>query len=153
KKPFTIELTVKGILDAEETAEISYRPQPMVPPPPTQGPLTIRKIVERGARVKKGDVLVAFDSSTFDQVIKDLETEKKVLASAVKVAEEEVPLFQKSVPVDLAAAETARMRADEDLKYFLEVGRPQAEKEVHFYTKSAKYLLEYAEEELRQVEK
>ena len=45
KKPFKISLTVKGVLAAEETSEISYRPYPLLPPPPSQGPLTIRTIV------------------------------------------------------------------------------------------------------------
>src|SRR5262249_26538528 len=34
KKPFKIELNLKGILEAEEAAEIAYRPHPLVMPPP-----------------------------------------------------------------------------------------------------------------------
>ncbi len=153
KKPFKIELTVKGILEAAEAAEISYRPQPMVQPPPSQGPLVIRKIAPHGAPVKKGEMLAAFDTRKIDEVIDDLEVEKKVLESSLKVAEEEAPLYQKSVPVDLAVAETAKKRADEDLKYFLEVGRAQSEKEVNNFVKMAKFYLEYSQEELRQLEK
>jgi HlyD family secretion protein len=153
KKPFKIELTVKGILEAEETAEIVYRPYPLLQPPPTQGPLTIRKIVEHGAAVKKGDVLVAFDTRKLDDYIEDLEKEKKSVDVAIKLAEEELPLFEKSVPVELAAAETAKKRADEELKYFLEVGRAHMEKEVEMYVKSSKFYMEYAQEQLRQLEK
>src|SRR5262249_49979135 len=49
KKPFKIALTVKGTLAAEEIAEISYRPHPILPAPASQGPLTIRTIVDHGA--------------------------------------------------------------------------------------------------------
>ena len=49
KKPFRIELTVKGILEGEETAEIAYRPHPVANPTLAQGPLTIRKIAEHGS--------------------------------------------------------------------------------------------------------
>jgi multidrug efflux pump subunit AcrA (membrane-fusion protein) len=153
KKPFKIELTLKGILQAEETAPISYRPQPTVQPPPSQGPLTIRQIVPHGTKVKAGEMLVAFDTRKIDDVIADLETEKKVLEANIKLAEEELPLFQKSVPIDLAVAETAKKRADDDLKYFVEVGRPEAEKGANFSVKSAKFFLESEQEQLRQLQK
>jgi multidrug efflux pump subunit AcrA (membrane-fusion protein) len=153
KKPFKIELNVKGILEAEETAEIVYRPHPMVMPPPSQGPLVIRTIAAHGAKVKKGDVLAAFDTRKIDEVIDDLEVEKKVLETGIKLAEEELPLFQKSVPVDLAAAQTARKLADEDLKYFREVSRPESEKLANYSVKVAQFFLEFAQEELRQLEK
>jgi multidrug efflux pump subunit AcrA (membrane-fusion protein) len=134
-------------------AEISYRPHPMVQPPPSQGPLTIRKIVEHGAAVKKGDTLVAFDTRKIDEVIEELEKERKFAEANIKLAEEELPLFEKSLPAELAVAETAKKRADEDLKYFLEVGRPQAEKQIEMYVKMGKFSLEFAQEELRQLEK
>src|SRR5579864_4053008 len=153
KKPFKIEITIKGILEAQETADISYRPQPMVQPPPSQGPLVIRTVAPHGAKVKKGDILAAFDRRKIDEVIDDLEVEKKVLETGIKLAEEELPLFQKSVPVDLAAAETAKKRADEDLKYFLDVGKGQYIKEANNYLKMAKFYLEFSQEELRQLEK
>src|SRR5205807_240452 len=73
KKPFKIEVSVKGILEAEETAEISYRPHPMVQPPPSQGAMTIRKIVDHGATVKKGELLVALDTTKINEVTDELE--------------------------------------------------------------------------------
>ena len=153
KKPFKIELNLKGILEAEEAAEIAYRPHPLVMPPPSQGPLVIRQIAAHGAKVKKGDVLAAFDTRKIDEVIDDLETEKKVLEANIKLAEEELPLFVKSVPSELAAAETAKKLADEDLKYFREVGRPESEKLANYSVKAAQFFLEFAQEELRQLEK
>jgi HlyD family secretion protein len=153
KKPFKIELTVKGILEPEEMAEISYRPQPMIQPPPSQGPLIIRTIVDHGSTVKKGDVLAAFDTRKIDEVIEDLEKDKKLVEASIKLAEQELPLFEKSVPVDLASAETAKKRADEELKYWLEIGRGQFEKQIDMTVKSYKFYKEYAEEELKQLEK
>jgi len=153
KKPFKIELAVEGILGAEETAEIRYRSRPTIQPPPSQGPVIIRTIVRHGAKVKKGDLLVTFDGRKIDEALADLETESKMLATNLKLAEEELPLFQKSAPVELAIAETAKLRADESLKYFLEVGRPEAEKRANFSVKSAKFYLETELEELRQLQK
>jgi HlyD family secretion protein len=153
KQPFKVERTVKGILAAEEAAEISYRPLPSLQAGPSQGPLTIRTVVGQGTRVKKGDVLVTFDSTKLDEALADLEKEKKVLEANIKLAEEELPLFEKSVPTELAAAEFAKKRADEELAYFLEVGRAQTEKNANFMVKVSKFFVEYAEEELRQLEK
>jgi HlyD family secretion protein len=153
KKLFQIERTVKGILAPEEAVEISYRPLPSLQPPPSQGPLSIQRIIEHGGRVKQGDVLVAFDSTKLDEALDDLEKEKKVLHAAIKLAEEELPLFEKSVPTELAAAEFAKKRADEELGYFLEVGRAQSVKSSDMMVKMAKFYVEYAEEELRQLEK
>jgi hypothetical protein len=153
KKPFKIALTVKGILSADETAEISYRPHPLIPPPPNQGPVTIRQIVEHGTQVKQGDLLVAFDTTKIDEVIADLEREMKSLDMGIKLAELEQPFVEKSVPLEVAAAETAKKRADEDLKYFLDVNRAHLQKEAEWLVKHAKFSKEYAEEELQQLEK
>ena len=57
------------------------------------------------------------------------------------------------MPIELAAAEFAKKRADEELKYFLDLGRPQAEKEANLMVKYVKFYLEYAEEELAQLKK
>jgi multidrug efflux pump subunit AcrA (membrane-fusion protein) len=153
KKPFKIERTLKGILAAEEVAEITYRPLPTLQGGPSQGPLTIRTVVAHGERVKKGDVLVAFDTTKIDEAVEDLSKEKKVLETNIKLAEEELPLFEKAMPNELASAEFAKKRADEELKYFLEVGREQSVKSSNMMLKMAKFYVEYAEEELRQLEK
>jgi multidrug efflux pump subunit AcrA (membrane-fusion protein) len=153
KKDFRIELTVKGILEPEETSPISFRPQRMLNSPVSHEPLSIKAIVEHGATVKKGDVLVTFDSTKINEIIDDLDKERKVLDAAIKLTEEELPLLEKSAPVDLAAAETAKKLADQELKYFLEIGRAQTEKQTEMFVKMEKYYLEYSQEQLRQLEK
>jgi HlyD family secretion protein len=49
--------------------------------------------------------------------------------------------------------ERAKKRADEDLSHFLEIARLQAEKSAQFAVQRAAFSLEYAREELRQLEK
>ncbi len=118
KKPFRITLAIKGILAPAETAPISYRPHVLVPPPPSQGPVTIRTIAAHGAEVLQGDVLAEFDTTKIDEVIADLARDMQTQEAALKLAEEEQPLLEKSVPVELAAASTAKDRADEDFEVF-----------------------------------
>jgi hypothetical protein len=153
KKPFRITLTVKGILSPAETAPISYRPHTLIPPPPSQGPVTIRTIVPHGAEVTEGTILAEFDTTKIDEVIADLEKDIHSSEAALKLAEQEQPLLEKAVPVELAAATSAKERADEDLKYFLSVDKALQQKQADFMLKTAKYYKQYAEEELRQLEK
>jgi RND family efflux transporter MFP subunit len=117
------------------------------------GPLSIRKIAAHGSRVRKGELLIALDTRRIDQTIRDMEIDMKVSEASLKLAEEDLPYFQKSMPVELEAATRAHKQAEEDLNYFLEVGRPQAEKDADFSLKTAAFFLEYAREELRQLEK
>ncbi len=153
KKPFTVELAVSGILGAAEAVEVRYRPQLSLMPSPNQGPLTIRTIVDHGTAVKQGEQLVAFDTRKIDEVIADVENEKKMLENSLKLAEEELPLYEKAAPMDRALAENSKQRADEALKYFVEVGRPEAEKRANYSVKSSKFMLEFYQEELRQLQK
>ena len=152
-KPFKIEVTVTGILASEEAAEISFQPQLMLRAADGQGTLTIRKIAEHGTLVKKGDELAALDTTKLNEVIQQLEAEEKSLLASLKLAEEELPLAETSVPIELTSAENAKKRADQQLHYFLDTDRPQTEKEANMAVKSAKFMLEYAEEELAQLKK
>jgi hypothetical protein len=151
KKPFRIERTVKGILSPSEAVEISYRP--LAAPTSGRGELTIRSIAEHGSRVKAGDVVIAFESTRLDESIDVLEVEQKSLQADIKLAEEELPNLEKAAPVELAAAEQAKKLADEELKYFLDTDRTEREKSVNMRVKMYKFWKEYAEEELKQLEK
>jgi HlyD family secretion protein len=153
KKAFKIELSASGILSADECAEISYKPHPLLHPAEGQNPLTIKQVTAHGTSVKKGDALIAFDTTKMKAVIANAELDHDVLAASIKLAVEELPLQEKAAPIELAAAEFAKKRADEELKYFLDIGRPQAEKEVNLMIKYMKFYVEYAEEELAQLKK
>lgn len=153
KKPFKIELSATGILSADEGAEISYRPQPMLRPAEGQNPLTVKQVAAHGTKVKKGDVLLTFETTKMSEVILNAEMEQGLLEASIKLAQEELPLQEKAAPLELAAAETAKKRADEELKYFLDIGRPQTEKEANLSLKYVKFYVEYAEEELVQLKK
>jgi HlyD family secretion protein len=151
KKPFKIELAVKGVLEPEEVTWIAYHPQPTAPR--QDGGLTIVKVVEHGAKVRAGDLLVAFDVRRIDQAIEQLEAEIKSAESNIQLAELEQPLLEKGTPSELEAAERAKREADEDLAYFLKTGRPETEKRAEQYVKIAGFMLEFARDQLRQLEK
>jgi multidrug efflux pump subunit AcrA (membrane-fusion protein) len=152
KKPFQIDLEVKGTLEAGKAVEIVYRPQPAVTAPAT-APLIVKKVVAHGAKVAKDDILLVLDTQRIDEVIKQLTTDKKGFDAKVKLAEEEIPILKQLMPVELAEAELAFKHADEDLKYFNKIGKPEAEKKAHQYVKIAAFFLETEKEDLRQLEK
>ena len=147
KAPIKIEATLKGVVEAEHGAELSIRPEVWA------SPLTILKAVEHGTAVKKGDILVEIDPEKLDLAIHDGKIDRELGEMALKQAVDELPLLEKLLPLDLAAAERANKQAEEDLKKFLEVDRPQSEKTAHFTVKNSKQYLEYAREELNQLQK
>jgi len=147
KGPFRVDVTLSGIFEAKRVAEVSIRPRSWTMP------LVVERAIELGTPVKKGDVLVEFDRQKIDKAVQDAEVENALTEMALKHAEEELPILEKSLPVELAAAERAKTHADEDLRNFVEIDRPMAERAAHFWVRRYGEWLEYAREELRQLEK
>jgi multidrug efflux pump subunit AcrA (membrane-fusion protein) len=147
KGPFKIEVTSSGIFEATRTTEVSIKPKAWALP------LVVERGIELGTPVKKGDILVEFDREKIDKTIQDTEVENTLTELALKQAEEELPILDQSLPIDLAAAERSKSQADEDLKRFLEFDRANSERNVQFMVKQASEYLEYSKEELKQLEK
>jgi multidrug efflux pump subunit AcrA (membrane-fusion protein) len=141
------EVSLKGLLEPTQKAEVEVKLKAW------SSPLKIKKIVAHGTAVRKGDVLVELDAEKIDKAIKDAQADHEIAQLALRQAEIEFPALEKSLPLDLASAERAKRHADEDLKKFVEVNRPNAEAAVEHNVKMAAHMLEYAREELRQLEK
>jgi multidrug resistance efflux pump len=148
KGPFKVEVALKGIVESKDLTEVSVRTEAWSP-----NPLLVHKVVEHGTAVHAGDPLIWLDLAKITQAIEDLKAGQLLAQLAIKQAEEELPILQQSTPLEIALAERAKKIADEDVKHFLEVERPLAERFVHFRVKSSANYLEYAKEELRQLEK
>ena len=141
------EATLKGLLEPAQTAEGELKLKAWT------APLKIKKIVAHGTAVNKGDVLVELDAEKIDKAIKETQADHEIARLALRQAEIDLPGLEKSLPLDLAAAERAKRHADEDLKKFVEVNRPNSEAGAEHNVKMAAHMLEYAREELRQLEK
>ncbi len=147
KEPFKIEVVLSGVFEAQRMTEVSIRPKAWALP------LLVERAVELGAPVKKGDILLELDREKIDKAIADAEVENTLSELALKQASEELPILEKALPVDLAAAERTKTQADEDLKRFLEIDKPHSIKSADFSVKRSNEYLEYSKEELRQLEK
>ncbi len=146
KELFKIELSLKGAFEPERTAEIVLRPQQWAA-------FEVVEAVEHGARVKRGDVLVRFDTEKIAEEIADLKTRAAISELAFRQTEENLRALEASTPLDLKAAERAKQIADEDLATFLKVDRQLMEKSANRSLKFSEFYLELQKEELRQLEK
>ncbi len=146
KGPFRIEVKLDGVFEAQNAAELFLRPEEWTS-------LSVLKAVEHGATVKRGDLVLALDLEKIDRAIADQEKDSQVSALALKQAEEALQATEKAAPLDMDAAEHANRIAQEDLKQFFDVDRPLGIKTAAVTLQASKDMLEYAEEELRQLQK
>jgi multidrug efflux pump subunit AcrA (membrane-fusion protein) len=146
KGPFKIEISLKGVFESEDMVEVVLRPD-------TWSGFSVLKAVEHGTAVKKGDSLVTLDMEKIDQAIHDAEHDLELMTMSLKQATEELPIAEKLNALELVAAERSRKQADEDLKRFLDVDKDMSVKNAEFSVKNATNSLEYAKEELKQLEK
>jgi multidrug efflux pump subunit AcrA (membrane-fusion protein) len=146
KGKFSIEVTTKGVLEAEEVVELSYHLESWTG-------MTVLKAVPHGSVVKQGDTLIELDLEKIDKAIKDLEVERDMSELAHQQAYEELKTTERLFPLDMAMAEQSFKNAQEDFKKFKESDLPLLKRNAEFQSKSSKNFLEYAMEELKQLEK
>ena len=71
KGPLKISLELDGVFEAQTASEIVVKPEEWTV-------MSVLEAVPHGARVRKGDVLLKFDTEKLDHVIADLRTELKL---------------------------------------------------------------------------
>ncbi len=146
REPFKIQFDLDGSFESREMSEIIFHPEEWTA-------FTVLKAVEHGSRVKKGDVLIEFDSEKIDKAIADLKTEQQIAEVALKLSEDQLATLEKSTPLDLETSQRSQRIAEEDQKNYQEVIRPNAIKEADMYVKFYHQYLDYDREELEQLEK
>jgi len=146
QESFKIEVNLSGVFEADKMWPISLRPK-------SWSAFEVVEAVEHGTFVKKGMPLVKFDTTSIDEKLQDLEYEKQTSQLSQQLLDLDLELLKTTTPLDLELAERTNRIAAEDLRYFLEVNRAQQEKSATFSLKSSQNSLEYAREELEQLEK
>jgi RND family efflux transporter MFP subunit len=152
KGPFKVEVSIKGTFEAEEAIEVRLSPKAWIPAMGA-APMTVLHAVEHGTPVKKGDVLVEIDLDRIDHTIKDLKSDEAIAQAAIQQAEKELPILEKDLPLDLAAAERTKRVADEDLDRFHKIDRAILEESAKRSVETAEHWLQTSQEELKQLEK
>ena len=146
KGPFRIEIALDGVFEAQNQAELFIRPQEW-------NLLSVLKAVEHGTVVKQGDMVLALDTERIDRLITDLRAEAEVNDLALKQATAQLAATEKLAPLEDQANSRSRRIVEEDWKRFQEVEKPLMVKVTEYRLKATKEMVEYAEEEYRQLEK
>ena len=115
--------------------------------------LIVRKVAPSGKRVKKGEVILVFETNALKEKIAELEASQQMAELTLQQNTRDVQHLEKTVPMQLAEAATKRQHAEEALAYFEDVQLEQSRESAKHALESAEFSLEYAQEELNQLEK
>lgn len=140
------EVSLKGSFEAADAVEVQVKPE-------VWSSFSVVKAIEPGTVVKKGDVLIEFDPEKIDRAIRDGETDQRMADLQLRGTELDLPMAEKSTPLDLAAAERAYKQAKEDFEKWLNVDKKLAMDSAEMSLKSAQSNLDNQKEELKQLEK
>lgn len=144
--PFRVEVALDGVFEARRSHEVSVAPE-------AWSSLVVRKAVPHGARVSKGETLVAFETEEIDRAIEEEARGVRLARLALRQAEVESEIAERTAALDLAAAARSAERAEEDVERFLSEGKEFSLRSAEFSLKNARNALDYEREELRQLEK
>ena len=109
--------------------------------------------VKHGTPVKAGDVLVQFDAASLKEQIQQQETSLYSLKLAHEEALREAKFDETREAIEGKKAEIEMRVAKEDHKFFQEKQHPFSAKELEASLKSTQDYVDYAAEEVRQLEK
>ncbi len=144
-----ITLDLDGTFVAQTSEEIVVRPEEWT----SSGALIIDRVARHGARIKRDDELIQFDTTRIDRAIEDLRAELQINQLSLQQSEQSLRALEEFTPIDLEANERTAQRSEEDQRYYFDRQRPFNMRTIEFSLQSSKDRLEYAEEELRQLEK
>lgn len=109
--------------------------------------------VKHGATVKAGDVLVQFDATSLKEQIQQQEATVYSLKLAYEEAVREAKFDAEREAIETKKAEIEMRVAKEDHEFFQETQHPFSVKELEQSLKSTQDYVDYAAEEVRQLEK
>jgi len=145
-KKLKIEVPLDGTFVARKMEEVTLRPE-------VWAGFEIKEIVEHGAKVHRGQVLVKFDDERINEAIDDLELEQRLNELAIRRAEEELPRQERTLALNLENATRSDKEAKQDYARYNEIDRPMLLKSVENNLKRSQFNLDYEKDELEQLEK
>lgn len=143
---FELKVELEGVFESAQATPISVAPQ-------AWNDLSVIEVVAHGTRVKKGDVLIRFDTEKLEEEIADLRENAPLEDLNLRIARQDLAALEKSTPLSLKNARRQKMEAEQDLAYFEDVTKELREKDAHEDIKRIEQQLSYAREELAQLEK
>ncbi len=146
RERFRIELKLKGHLAPVEAHEISLRPR-------AWSTLKVREVVPHGSVVRQGDVILRLETEKLEKQLDELRRQLRQSELNLQLARIQDEIGDRSREIERRSARRNAQSQQNELEYYLEVGRELEEQYAKFALRSAEYSLEYAKEELRQLRK
>lgn len=146
QKPLKVYVSVDGVFVAQEMTPVALRPE-------TWASFKIEEIVPHGTKVRQGETLVKFDADKLNEEIESLELSQRLSELALRKAEEELPRLEQSLEMSLTDAEQSNERIKDDYARYKELDRDRYIKSLKMSLKMSKQQLDYAKDELEQLEK
>jgi len=146
RAPLKVKVSLDGALAATRRAELRLEPEHW-------SDFEVKRVLDHGAIVQKGQVLVEFDTESFDRAIADLEREVELGELALDVARRELEYHERFTPKDIEIVERAYKQTRDDHRFALEVLYPLQREMADMNLQQAEFALEYQREELEQLEK
>jgi multidrug efflux pump subunit AcrA (membrane-fusion protein) len=163
-------LLIAPVIFADEAKEITVEPQPFTIRQEIAGsampaefqPIAIdakawpdfeiTSIAPHGAKVAKGDVLMAFDTEKIDERITDFRRANEAREREIAQATQDLARLEQTTPHKLESLRRAAAVAAEENAYFTATRRKAEEESADQRLKRAESFLENQREELRQLE-
>ncbi len=140
-----VSLTIKGVLTATEQFPISVDPERV-------SEVVVAEAVGHGCSVTSGQVILRLQTKKIDRQIESLKRSIALQKVELAQAKQSADLQRQSRALKLASARRSHKIAREDLQRFLKVDRPLQTKQAEYQLKVARQRLDYAQEELKQLE-
>ena len=115
--------------------------------------ITVLSALPHGARVNKGDRLIAIDTEKLERAIQEIELGEPAAKLALKIAEAEVAALKETTPRQLIAARRNKSATEENWKYYEKTGHPEAVRAAKKSIQFAQQGYEYSKEEYEQLKK
>lgn len=143
--PFQLLVDLEGIFESERMTEVVLRPE-------VYSGLTVDRAVPQGTKVAAGEPILWLETDKIDEQLRNSEFDLEQARLTLAQAELELASAEAAAPLDLRAAERAKAEADKNLEHYLKVDADMALRSAQEALKNSEYQLEYAQEELRQLE-
>lgn len=115
--------------------------------------LAVDHVVPPGTMVKKGDVVLQLKTDKIEIQLRDAKQELDMAELALKEAESNLAQVLKTYDLDNALAQEKWDHTRQDVDYYLKVTAPFAERQANKRLENAGFQVEYAQDELDQLQK
>lgn len=143
--PFQLQVDLSGVFESEQMSEVILRPD-------VYSGLVVEKAVAQGTKVAAGEPIVWLETDKIDEQLKNAEFDLQQAGLSLAQAELELASVEAAAPLDLRAAERAKEESDKALDHYLKVDADMSLRMAQEMLKNSEYSLEYAQEELDQLE-